>query len=505
MNMLFKSTLLAPVVALGLAAAPAMAQETTNVDVTFLVAADIYEMSLEDNRGGFGRAASIVRAERAKGGNLVYVWAGDAISPSLYSGFDQGEHVINLINLEAPDFFVPGNHEFDFGKDLFLERMDTLSSEKLAANMRNGDGTMVDGFSDTKMLDYDGVKIGLVGLTSEDASSKSSPGDLSFTPALDTLMSSAADLREAGADLIVVVTHSDVAVDRTLLESGAADIILSGDDHDMIMFYDGEVAVAEPLGDGYNLVAVDVSINVRDDGERRRVKWYPQFRILDTLNVDIPDDYTAIVSVLQDQLSQELDVVIGTLEVPLDTRKAMVRTQETAFGNLVTDAMKNAVGADIAITNGGGIRSNREYEVGYNITRRDILSELPFGNSTLMLEVSGADVLAALENGLKSAPEATGRFPQVSGLQVVYDPEAEVGSRVVSVKVNGVDLDPAATYKLATNDYMARGGDGYSMLIDSPRLLDINSAKLMANDVMAYIRAQGTVTTTIEGRMKTGM
>lgn len=268
MNMLFKSAMLAPMVALGLAASPALAQETTNVDVTFLVAADIYEMSLDDNRGGFGRAASIVRAERAKGGNLVYVWAGDAISPSLYSGFDQGEHVINLINLEAPDYFIPGNHEFDFGKDIFLERMDTLSSQKLAANMRNGDGSEVVGFADTKMLDYDGVKIGLVGLTSEDASSKSSPGDLTFAPALETLTASAAALREAGADLVVVVTHSDAAVDRTLLDSGAADIILSGDDHDLIMFYDGSVALAEPLGDGYNLVAVDVSISVSDDGER---------------------------------------------------------------------------------------------------------------------------------------------------------------------------------------------------------------------------------------------
>ncbi len=503
MNNLIKSALMVPVMALGLGAGASWAQEVTEVDVTFLVAADIYEME-SDTRGGFSRTAAVVRAERAKGGNLVYVWAGDAISPSLFSGFDKGEHVIDLINMEPPDIFVPGNHEFDFGKEIFFERMDALQSTKLAANMRNADGSEGNGISDTVMLDYDGVKIGIIGLTSEDSSTKSSPGDLVFTPALDALVSNAATLREEGADLVVVVTHSDAAVDRGLIDSGAADIILSGDDHDMIMFYDGNVALAEPLGDGYNLIAVDVSISVSDDGERRRVKWYPKFRVIDTEGAGIPDDYAAKVGELQDILSAELDVTIGTLEVPLDTRKAMVRTQETAFGNVVTDAMKNAVGADIAITNGGGIRSNREYDAGYEITRRDILSELPFGNLTLMLEVSGADVLAALENGLRSAPEATGRFPQVSGLEVVYNPDAEVGSRVVSVKANGVDIDPAATYKLATNDYMARGGDGYSMLVGKPILLDITAAKLMANDVMAYIRSQGSVTTTVEGRMTTG-
>ncbi len=501
MNKLFKSALLGPIVALGLAAGPALAQEITQVDVTFLVAADIYEMDM-NTRGGFSRAAAVVREERAKGGNLVYVWAGDAISPSLFSGFDKGEHVIELINMEPPDIFVPGNHEFDFGKDVFNERMGALRSDKLAANLRNADGSQVDGIADTMMLDYDGVKVGIIGLTSEDSSSKSSPGDLVFAPALETLVASAADLREAGADLVVVVTHSDASVDRALIDSGAADIILSGDDHDLVMFYDGNVALAEPLGDGYNLVAVDVAVTVKVDGDRRRVKWYPEFRVIDTGGFAIPEDYAAKVAAYEEVLSSELDVVIGTVTTPLDTRKSMVRTQETAFGNLVTDAMKNAVGADFAIIGGGGIRSNREYDANYQITRRDILSELPFGNMTLLLEVSGADVIAALENGLRSAPEATGRFPQVSGLEVVYDPGQEVGSRVVSVKVNGVDLDPAATYKMATIDYMARGGDGYSMLVGKPVLLDITAAKLMANDVMAYIRTNGTVSPTVEGRMK---
>jgi len=501
MNKLFKSALLGPVMALGLAASPVMSQEAQEVKVTFLVAADIYEMAIDNIRGGFSRAAAVVRQERAKGGNLVYVWAGDAISPSLLSGFDKGAHVIDLINMEPPDIFVPGNHEFDFGKDIFNQRMSDLNSAKLAANLRNADGSLVNGFADTMMLDYDGVKIGIVGLTAEDSSTKSSPGDLVFTPSVEALLANAATLREQGADLIVAVTHSGWPLDQELMNTGAVDIVLSGDDHDLRVFYDGNVAFGEPTSDAANLVAIDVTINVSTRNDRRRVKWYPKFRIIDTQGVAVPADYAAKVTSLQAGLDKELNVVIGTVTTPLDTRKAMVRTQETAFGNLVTDAMKNAVGADIAITNGGGIRSNRQYDANYQITRKDILSELPFGNLTLLLEVSGADIVAALENGLRSAPEATGRFPQVSGLTVVYDPSKDVGSRVVSVKVNGVDLDPAATYKLATNDYMARGGDGYSMLKNSKRLLSVTDAKLMANDVMAYIRARGTIAPAVEGRM----
>ncbi|VAW23198.1 5'-nucleotidase, partial [hydrothermal vent metagenome] len=396
MNKFFKSALLGPVMALGLAASPVMAQQ---VNVTFLVAADIYEMAVDNARGGFSRAAAVVRNERAKGGNLVYVWAGDAISPSLLSGFDKGSHVIDLINMEPPDIFVPGNHEFDFGKDIFNQRMGDLRSEKLAANLRNADGSLVAGFADTKMLDYDGVKIGIVGLTAEDSSTKSSPGDLVFTSSVDTLVANAAALRKQGADLVVAVTHSGWPVDQQLMNTGAVDIVLSGDDHDLRVFYDGNVAFAEPTADAYNLVAVDVAINVSTRNDRRRVKWYPKFRIIDTEGVAVPADYAAKVAALQTGLDKELNVVIGTVTTPLDTRKAMVRTQETAFGNLVTDAMKNAVGADIAITNGGGIRSNREYEANYQITRKDILSELPFGNLTLLLEVSGADIIAALENG----------------------------------------------------------------------------------------------------------
>jgi len=116
------------------------------VDLTFLLISDIYEMAnAKSKRGGFARVNALAKAERAKGGNLIYAHAGDFISPSLLSGFDKGEHVVELTNMAPPDFVVPGNHEFDFGKEIFLKRMGELNSTILSANLRRADGSQVPG------------------------------------------------------------------------------------------------------------------------------------------------------------------------------------------------------------------------------------------------------------------------------------------------------------------------------------------------------------------------
>lgn len=502
MKPFFKAALAGSTALFALTSVNAIAEE---IDITLLLVADVYEMGADWERGGFSRAAAVARAEKADGGHVLYIHAGDTISPSLFSGFDQGEHVIDLLNMEAPDIFVPGNHEYDFGADIFKQRMNDLNSTLLAANLRDADGSIVEGFADHMMYEFGPVKVGVVGLTAEDSVAKSSPGDLQITAALPTLEAQATMLRDMGADIVVAVTHSGWAVDEALVNSGAADVVLSGDDHILHVLDNGIVVFAEPTSDAMDMVAVDLKVTVEGEGEDRDVEWHNRFRIIDTADYAVPEDYATKVAALQDELDRELDVPVGTVTTALDSRRQSVRTSETAIGNLITDAMRNAVGADIAITNGGGIRADKEYEPGVELTRKDILTELPFGNVTIMVELTGADVIAALENGLQSAPDATGRFPQVSGMEVVYDPAKEAGSRVVSVKVGGADLDPAGTYKVATNDFMGRGGDGYTMFVDKPVLFSLTDAKLMANDVMAYVRQQGSVSPTIEGRMTTGM
>ncbi|MCB1518329.1 MAG: 5'-nucleotidase C-terminal domain-containing protein [Hyphomicrobiaceae bacterium] len=497
-----KALLLGSVAFASVATTAARAEE---VKLTLLLVSDLYEMAVDNARGGFSRAAAVARDERANDENVLYIHAGDAISPSLFSGFDKGEHVIELLNMEPPDIFVPGNHEYDFGKDVFMQRMADLKSEKLAANLRNSDGSVIPGFADNEMFDFNGLKVGVIGLTAEDSPVKSSPGDLQITGTMQALEAQSALMREAGADLVVAVAHAGVKLDEEMLNSGLADIILSGDDHTLHIYDIGTSILAEAQSDAYKMVALDIDAIIEGTGEDRDFSWGVEYRIIDTAGYAVPSDYAEKVASLQGELDKELDVPVGIVTTPLDSRRAMVRTQETAIGNLIADAMRDAVQADVAITNGGGIRADREYDANYQLTRKEVLTELPFGNLTLKIEVTGADIIAALENGLQAAPEAIGRFPQVSGLTVVYDPAKEPGSRVVSVKVGDADLDPNATYSLATNDYMARGGDGYSMFVGKPVLFSMTDAKLMANDVMAYIRKMGSVSPTVEGRISAGM
>jgi 5'-nucleotidase / UDP-sugar diphosphatase len=178
-----------------------------------------------------------------------------------------------------------------------------------------------------------------------------------------------------------------------------------------------------------------------------------------------------------------------------------VRTGEAALGNLVADALKEAVKADVAITNGGGLRGNKEYPAGHALTRKDVLTELPFGNRTVKLQVTGATILSALENGLSDTENGGGRFPQVSGLKIEYDTKRPKGSRIVSVEANGKPLDVNAKYTIATNDFMANGGDGYVMFREARPLLTARDAKLMANDVMAYVAQHKTISPSVEGRL----
>jgi len=493
--------LIAVTLAAGLCAGTAVAE---TVDVTFLLVNDIYKMSGKD-RGGFARLSAVVKGERGKGGNVVYVHAGDTISPSLMSGFDQGAHIIDLINSAPPDIFAPGNHEFDFGKDVFMARMGEAQFPILAANLRGADGNPIAGIEDTRMVEFGGAKIGIIGLTADDSPVKSSPGDLKFADTVETGVAQAKALKEAGADLVVVVAHASRDQDRALFNSHAFDIILSGDDHDLMLFFDGRTAMAESKEEGEFVTAIDVSIDIEEGDRGRRVKWWPAFRLIDTAGVDPDSETQAKVASYEGELSKELDVVIGKTATALDSRKASVRSGETAIGNLIADAMRAAVGADVALTNGGGIRGNKEYAPGSELTRRDILTELPFGNKTLKLELTGATILAALENGLSQVEKSSGRFPHVSGMTVEADLAAQPGSRVKAVTVGDAALDPAKTYTLATNDFMAGGGDGYGMFSEAPRVFGELDAKLMANDVMAHIRQMGEVAPKVEGRIKAAM
>ena len=463
------------------------------VKVTFLLTNDLYQMSEERGRGGLARLAGIVKAEKAKGGTVIFAHAGDAWSPCLLCGFDQGAHMVALLNEVPPDIFVPGNHEFDFGKEVYLRRHAEARFPFFAANLRGPDGKPLPGHKDHALVEANGIRIGLVGIALDTTPSISSPGDLQFPPALETLRTEGQALRDEGADLVVAVTHTDRAGDFAIMERRLADILLTGHDHDLRLIYDGRALMAESGSDAEYVIAIDVEISVTGEGRGRKTSWHPNFRIIDTATATPDPAVAAKVATYEAELSKELDVPLGTTSVELDTRTASLRAAETAFGALVADVLRDSTGAEVAITNSGGIRGNKLYPAGATLSRRDILTEMPFGNATVMTELSGADLRTALEHGLSALPSGGGHFPQVSGMTLEVDASRPAGSRIVSVTIGAEPLDPARGYKVATNDFLLRGGDGYIALTRGKPLIGGTDGKLMAGEVMAYIRKLGTV------------
>ncbi len=474
------------------------------VKLTILGIGDIYDFGVTKERGGFARMNAVAKAERAANPNTLYVFDGDMFSPSLLSGFDKGAHTVELTNMVPFDIAVPGNHEFDFGIDGFEANVKASKYPWAALNITHADGSPIDGLGGTMVKEIAGLKIALVPVALDATNELSSPGDWKFGGTVETAVAGAKAARAAGADLVVGVVHASHAQDRALMDSHAFDVIMSGHDHDFWTAYDGVTAYVETSTDANYLDPLDLAVTVGEKNGKRTVKWEPSFRFIDTKTVTPDPDTAKVVDGLKANLDKSLNVVIGKTETPLDSRESIVRSQEAAIGDLIADAMRQSVGADVGLTNGGGIRGNKQYAVGTELTRRDILTELPFGNVTVMTEVSGQQLMDALENGVSQVEDGAGRFPQVSGLKMVVDLKKPKGSRVLSVTVGDKPLDPSATYKVATNDYMLHGGDGYKALTGGKMLIDAEAGKLMANTVIDYIAKMGTVDAKVDGRITNG-
>jgi len=486
-----------------LAAVAAMPASAETVKLTLLGVGDVYNFEEEDGRGGFARLNAVAKAERAANPNTLYLFNGDMLSPSLASGFDKGQNTIDFTNLVPFDLAVPGNHEYDFGPENFAEKMKASKYPWAAINITNDDGSAVEGLGGVMVKEVGGLKVALIPVAQDTSPEVSSTGSLKFLPTVETGIAAAEKAREDGADIVVGVVQTNMENDRALMASHAFDVILSGDDHSYATAYDGVTAYVETSIDGQFLTPIDlaVEVNVTDDG-KREISWVPAFRFIDTATVTPDPESVAMADALRATMDKTLDVEIGTLEAGLDSRRNVVRAEESTMGNLIADAMRDATGADIAIMNGGGIRGDTTYDAGRKLTRRDILTELPFGNITVVTELPGSQVLLALENGVSQVEKGAGRFAQVSGVSYAFDAAAEPGARVSEVMVGGAPLEADKLYKVAVNDYILGGGDGYASLGGGRVLTDGPTGQLVANDVMAYVEKLGMVNMAVEGRIK---
>ena len=151
------------------------------------------------------------------------------------------------------------------------------------------------------------------------------------------------------------------------------------------------------------------------DDDEVTIETLPSWRFISTAGVAQDAETQAVVDAYNADLDKDLDIPVGTTTVALDSQRSTVRGEESNMGNLIADATRETLGADVAIANGGGIRGDRTYDAGTVLTRKDILSELPFGNTAVLIELSGADLLAAIENGVSQVEDTAGRFPASVG------------------------------------------------------------------------------------------
>jgi len=490
--------LLGPCLVLAALLTPLAAGAET-VRITFLHTNDFYEMAPIEGIGGFAPLMTLLKRERAAAEHSVTTFGGDLISPSLMSGVTRGAHMIELMNAVGLDVAVIGNHEFDFGPDVAARRIAESRFTWLGSNVTGPDGEPPLGLAGTLMRRAGGLNIGFLGLIFPGTAQASSPGpDVRFHGVMETARRTVAALRRDGADIVVALTHLELADDKRLArEVSGIDLILAGHDHIALTTIENGVPIHQAGADAHYLGVVELAVET--GGETLTVT--PSWRLATTRDVPPDASIAQIVDRYAARMDAELNRPIATTTVALDTRHQIVRTREAAFGNLVAEAMRVATGADAALTNGGGIRGNRIYAPGTTLTAKAIMRELPFGNLVVMLELTGTELRQALEHAVSGPAGENGGFLHIAGMRVAYDPARPSGDRVTTLNVGGNPVDNSQSYWITTNDYLAKGGNGYDMFKQAARLIDPSAAQLMTTVVIDYIRKTGTVTQTVDGRV----
>ncbi|MFO1160696.1 MAG: 5'-nucleotidase C-terminal domain-containing protein [Reyranellaceae bacterium] len=487
---------------LGLVSAGAAGQEP--VRLTFLHTNDNYEIAPTRGWGGFAQLMTLLKEQRALSPNTLVTFGGDLLSPSIMSGLLKGAQMIELMNAVGTDLAVLGNHEFDFGPEVLAQRLEESRFPWLATNVTRN-GQPFKGTTDLVVRDFGGIKVGFFGIVTPETAYESSPGPtVAFAPYRQAATDAVKRLKEQGAEVVVAFTHLNFLEDRELARTvpGLA-LILGGHDHDAVTMLEGSTLIHKSGADARYLGVIDLFLTRQPaPSGPPTIDVTQAWRMIPVRGIAPDPEVADIVKRRTDQLDKELGVEIGTTKQRLDSTRLLVREQEAAIGNLIADAIRETLGAEVGLMNGGGIRGDRIYDAGTRLTRRDILTELPFGNSMVLLELKGADLLQALENGVSRVEERQGRFPHVSGLRFVYDPKRPPMQRVVEATVAGVPIDPDRTYRVATIDFLAAGGDGFGALAKGKKIIDASAGQILASRVMAHIEARKTVDASVEGRIQ---
>lgn len=484
--------------------APAQTQPERTVRITLLQLNDVYQISAVDRgtRGGLARVATLRKKVMEESPHTLFLLGGDTIAPSVASNIFKGQQMIAVWNMIGLDFAVLGNHEFDFGPEVLRERIKESRFTWLGTNVI--DKKSGKPFADMPpyvIREIGGVKLGLFGLLTPDTAQFSSVGpDVSFQDPCETAKKVIPEMKSKGAHIIIALTHLAMREDKQLARCAPIDIIIGGHEHERLESLAGRTPIFKWGADARDLGRIDLNIKL-PTGELESIDWGA---IPVTSEIAEDAQSAAIIADYEKKVSADVDKPIGSTRVALDARGEMSRSRETNLGSYIADAYRKAVGADVALFNGGSIRAGRIFNPG-QLTKRDVMAILPYENPIVKIEVTGATLRAALEHGVSRSAEERepGRFPQVAGLRFTFDARRPAGSRVVSVEVGGQPLDDKKTYTLATNTFLVlKGGDGYTMFAGAKFLVDPENGPVEPVVLMNAISADREIAPQADGRIK---
>ena len=439
--------------------------------------------------------AALAADYEAKGANVIIADAGDYSQGTTYVSTSKGLEAVNMMNAAGYDIATLGNHEFDYGYAQLTENLKSAKFDVVCCNILDADGNLV--FAPSKVVEVDGVKIGFIGVNTPESQTKANPAliqGLKWLSGEDMVkaVQAEADKLADTVDVTVVLAHlgvDDSSVPNTSYDLfkglNGVDFIIDGHSHTVM----DKGAAEEPIqstGTAFENIGVIVI-----DNETKAIESNKLVEITAESPADVA--VAAAAQAIIDKINAEYGVVFAKSEVDLNGARTVDengvygnRDGETNLGDLITDSMmwqvkKNLDGITVpeenivAITNGGGIRASIAKG---DITKKDVNTVLPFGNTIAVVYVTGAELLEALEASTYCTPVSLGGFPQVAGIEmtvsvtVPYDANDNTypGStyygpksinRVTIDSINGKAFDPEATYAVITNNFLAAGGDTY--------------------------------------------
>lgn len=532
----------------------AVSAEDESKGIVILHTNDVHcGINADDETFGYAELAAYRAKLESEGYKTLLVDAGDYSQGDVIGTVSSGEYLINIMNELDYDIAVPGNHEFDYGMDRFMELAELSEFDVISSNFISLE-TNEAVLSGSVIKEIDGVKIAFVGITTPATVTSSTPkyfqndeGEYIYgfcsggngQELYDTVQAEVDEVKEQGADYVIALGHLGIGEgtewtsDLVIANTTGIDMFIDGHSHSIIEgeSYPDKNNEAVILSSTGTKLSTFGAITVDADGLSAELISKDEYTYTESEGSSETEAYTKtaeMIAGIEAQYEESVNQVVGRSDVtliatePRNPDVRLVRTQETNLGDYCADAYRAVTGADIGISNGGGIRANiSEGQLTYGM----FISVHPYCNEICMTEATGQDILDALELGVMEYPEASGGFLQVSGLSYEihsYIPssvkldenEAFAGVegeyRVKNVLVNGEPLELDRTYTLATNNYIIKnGGDGYNMFMDNTLLLDsicLDNAALITymNDHLGgvigeeYAEPQGRITIVTE-------